>query len=86
MTDETESHEPIERPANRTGRGVAIFVVVLVAYVLSPVPMGWLLNKFNGLDFVDRAFEVFYAPLLYVAERIEFVAKFYEWQVRFVGL
>ena len=84
-TDESESREPSERSANHTSRGLVIFVVVLMCYVLSPIPIFWGLWKLGVLDRVENAFTTFYAPLTYLADNIEFVGKFYRWQLSLFG-
>ena len=82
MTDETESCETTEHSTNRTGNGVKVFAAVLLIYVLSPIPVAWGLEKIGGLECLETAYYVFYSPLVFLEERVEFVSKFYAWQER----
>ena len=86
MTDENQSREPSDRSANHTNRGLVIFVAVLACYVLSPIPVAWGLMKLGLMDHAGTAFETFYAPVGYLAENVEFVGRFYMWQVKLIGL
>ncbi len=86
MTDDLESREPSDRSANHTSRGLVIFVVVLVCYVLSPIPVAWGLVRIGVFDRAESAFEMFYAPLGYLAQHFEFVDNFYVWQTHLFGL
>ena len=82
MSDDTESHESNERSTNRTGNCAKVFMAVLLIYVLSPGPVGWGLEKIGGLECLETAYSIFYAPLIFLDERVEFVSKFYNWQGR----
>ena len=86
MTDENESREPTERSTNHTSRGIGIVFAVLACYVLSPIPVAWGLMKLGQMDHAGTAFETFYAPVGYLAENVEFVGRFYMWQVKLIGL
>lgn len=80
MPDQSELPEPIEPTPQRTNRGAAIVVAVLLIYVMSPIPVAWMLEKSGIGDRVEPAFAVFYAPLGFFADRFEIVDSFYEWQ------
>ena len=79
MSDDSESCESNECSTNQTGRRAAVFVAVLLGYVLSPMPVAWGLQKAGVFDRLEAPFLVFYAPLVYLVDRIEFVEKFYGW-------
>ena len=55
--------------------------LLLVAYVLSPIPFGVVAAHlgFDGIEPLDTAFEVFYAPLIWLHDHVEFVHDFYDW-------
>ncbi len=82
MTHEEKSREPAERSTNHTSRGAVIFVAVLACYILSPIPVAWGLMRLELYDHVQTSYETFYAPLAYLAKRVEFIDSFYEWQIR----
>lgn len=86
MADDNELHGPTEHSANHTSRGLVIFVVVLACYFLSPIPIAWGLERLGVMDHFERVFEIVYAPLESLAERVEIVGKFYRWQIELVGL
>jgi hypothetical protein len=86
MADENETPERIEHSSNHNHRGLVIVVVVLAWYVLSPAPIAWGLEKMGAYDHMEQVYFIFYAPLGYLANRFEFISKFYEWQGRLFDL
>ena len=67
------------------GAGLLLTAALLgVGYVLSPVPVGWLLEDAPRPEWVESAIGVFYAPLQFLYDHFAWVERFYDWQVEFI--
>ena len=58
----------------------------LLMYVLSPIPVAWVLNKTGTWDRLEPAFMIFYGPIAFLADRFEIIGRFYDWQERLFRL
>jgi MFS family permease len=80
MTDAAEPNENTAVPTRRTGRGIVLILVMMMAYVEGPVLVGWLLNKLDAWPVAGKMFFIVFAPLEALYQRFEMVKRFYDWQ------
>lgn len=70
---------------NRRSVFLLVGVFVLVVYVLSPLPLQWVLMKLTFAGYLDEpdgwtstAFRVIYMPLIWADRNVPLVSRFYE--------
>jgi len=80
--------EETKKLKNCTGRRVALALVLLVLYVLSPLPLYYAVvgPEFDGTDLRDydtehfeKVYHTVYAPLWWLCRYVPAVDRFYDW-------
>ena len=85
MTDEPGLEH---RERKRGGCFVVAFVVIPMAYILSPVFVSLLLQALPEpvASAIEPVLWIVYAPIRWLGESIPLVMEFYEWQFELVEL
>ncbi len=88
MSEKAEEEGGEERSGAGGFYAIYITLGVLVFYVLSPVPVTWVVTHsgLNRNDQVSAVFAIIYAPLDWAYYNIPAANAFYGWQLRFLGL
>ncbi len=81
MSKAEETHSLLS--VNSGGRFVILVCSIVLCYLLSPVPVVFMLEVTGVRDYsgVESTFGTFYAPLGYFVERYDWVEAFYQWQM-----
>lgn len=81
MTNDAELQHTAGRSICRTGYHAKALGTLLVGYVLSPYAVWGLFAHIGFVNStIDPLSKGFYAPLQFLADRVDFIDDFYRWQ------